>query len=1098
MLQQSNFKSSFGVAPAQEYEDALRQLLVKLQADWSSAVELPISLETAPAELGAIVGNQEPFSSYLYWVVKGKVRLLHENHEGQRWSLQLLSEGDFFGGGLALSARSCSHLASLSATSPSSPDPPVIESASYLAVAATPSLIARITLADLKQLQPLVPDLPSRLQQQAQRLADLVFFRGQVYATTPSVTSAQVQSLLAELCTLRIAAGEADASALSQPGYYWLRQGQLNQPEADPEAHAEKSLHPPSPTPFLSPGMSWIQTSETHTPWVPQSDVVIYQLPPEQWEALSHLNAELLPLHLGHAGVNPASPSQPTHQYPSEPAIETLLRQRQSKRPHLTSALVRAERPQSSPSTPDLSTHTSNKLSGQTSQDFLIPQPRRRPRLQPWHRYPFLEQQSTADCGPTCIAIVALYWGHRLNLNRLREMAQVGRSGASLKHLAAAAEKVGFQGHPVRASLGSLREQQMPWIAHWQGNHYVVVYRIRGHCVLLADPARGKSQISQQQFLEGWTGYALLLEPTPRLKQSEAKQKASLRKFWQVLWPYRAILGQIIALSLLMHVFGLVMPVLNQVIMDQVLVQKSMEMLNILVIGAFCISLWNTGMGAIRQYLLDYFSNRLNLTLISAFVHHTLRLPLGFFEQRQVGDIITRVQENRKIQAFLMRQAIATWMDVLMASVYLALMFYYNSRLALLVVALLPPLILLTLLSTPFLKQLSREVFNESAEQNSLLVEMLTGVATIKAAAAEQEIRWRWEDRLTQLINTQFKAQKLVNILSVLSGTINTIGSLALLWYGSSLVIQGELSIGQLVAFNLLIGRVLGPCISLVGLWDEFQEVLIAVERLNDVLESEPEDSASSLQMRLPPLAGEVQFENVTFRYAASAEQNILQNLSFQIQPGQTVAIVGRSGSGKSTLVKLLQGIYRPTTGRIFVDGHDISLVAPDSLRWQLGVVPQECFLFSGTILDNIRLYRETYSLERVVAVAKLAEAHSFIQDLPLGYSTQVGERGANLSGGQRQRIAIARALLGAPPLLILDEATSSLDTESERRFQQNLTHLSQGRTTFMIAHRLSTVRDADQILVLDKGVLIEQGDHNELIEKRGLYYHLAQQQLEL
>jgi ATP-binding cassette, subfamily B, bacterial HlyB/CyaB len=714
-----------------------------------------------------------------------------------------------------------------------------------------------------------------------------------------------------------------------------------------------------------------------------------------------------------------------------------------------------------------------------------------------WRQYPYIEQQSASDCGVACLAMISQYWGTRFQLNTLREIVRVGRSGATLKNLATAAETLGYHSRPVRASIGRLAEQKNPWIAHWQGDHYVVVYRVEKDRVLVADPARGKSYKSRQQFTDSWTGYALLLEPTEQLQETEP-DKPSLGRFWKPFWQYRSTLFQIVLISLLIQIFGLVTPLFTQVILDKVVVQKSLPTLHAFSIGLVLFGLWRIGLTTVRQYLLDYFSNRMNLTLVSGFISHALMLPLQFFEDRQVGDIITRVQENNKVQMFLIRQAVSTWLDSTMAIVYLGLMFYYNWRLTLLVIGLIPPIVILTLFATPFLRRISREVFSEAAEQNSLLVEMMTGIGTVKTAAAEREIRWRWEDRFTGLLNAQFGGQKLANGLQAVGGIINSLGSTALLWYGASLVIQDQLTIGQFVAFNMLIGNVISPVLSLVGLWDEFQEVLISVERLNDVFLAKPEETPGRPMLIMPPVQGEVRFEDVTFRYDQGEDRNTLQNLSFTVQPGQTIAIVGRSGSGKSTLVRLLQGLYHPVKGRILIDGHDIRHVSPQSFRSQLGVVPQECFLFSGTILDNIRLYRPEFILEQVVEVAKLAEANSFIQELPLGYSTKVGERGSNLSGGQRQRVAIARALLGDPAILILDEATSSLDTESERRFQQNLARISRGRTAFIIAHRLSTVRHADRILVLDKGVLTEQGTHEELVANRGLYYHLAQQQLDL
>jgi ATP-binding cassette, subfamily B, bacterial HlyB/CyaB len=721
-----------------------------------------------------------------------------------------------------------------------------------------------------------------------------------------------------------------------------------------------------------------------------------------------------------------------------------------------------------------------------------------------WGRYvrfdfPFIAQQSSSDCGITCLAMIGRHWGAvPYPLHQLREWAKVGRSGASLKNLATTAEKLGFVARPVRASLPVLLAQKRPWIAHWQGDHYVVVYADRGATIQIADPAVGKRRLSKREFMDNWSGYALTLETTPQVYQQELETGQKLSGFGRLLITYRHILVQIILISLLIQVFGLLTPVLTQIIFDRVVSQKSLSMLHLFSIGLLIFGGWRLAMTSVRQYLLDYFGNRLELTLVSAFIRHTLSLPIGFFEARNVGDIITRIQENGKIQQFLMRHAVATWLDALMGLAYLGLMFYYNAQLALLVLALLPPLILLTLVATPFLKRISREAFKASAEQTSLVVEMISGIAAVKTAAIEQEIRWRWEEQLARSLNIHFKGQKLSNTLQVLSGIINIVGSTALLWYGATLVIQGQITIGQLVAFNMLIGSVLGPAISVIGVWDEFQEVLISVERLNDVFATAPEESQTVARMTLPALKGEIHCDRLTFAYDGADERPILQGLDFRVNPGETVAIVGRSGSGKTTLIKLLQGFYTATQGRILVDGHDIQQIAPASLRSQLGVVPQDCFLFSGTILENIRLHRPNYPLETVVEVAKLAEAHHFIQELPLGYNTKVGERGANLSGGQRQRIAIARALLGNPGLLILDEATSALDTESERRFQRNLERISRDRTTFIIAHRLSTVQNADRILVLDRGLLVEQGNHAELLEQRGLYYHLAQQQLSL
>jgi ATP-binding cassette, subfamily B, bacterial HlyB/CyaB len=641
-----------------------------------------------------------------------------------------------------------------------------------------------------------------------------------------------------------------------------------------------------------------------------------------------------------------------------------------------------------------------------------------------------------------------------------------------------------------------MAEQRDPWIAHWEGMHYVVVYQIKGDQVTFADPAIGRRTLTREEFQAHWTGFALLLEPTDHLAADVPK--SSFKRYFSALFSYRALITQIIFFSVLIQIFGLVTPLLTQVILDRVVVEKSLNTLNVFAIGLFLFNIWSIGLSSVRQYLLSFLSNRLDLTLISGFIRHTLTLPLKFFESRRVGDILTRVQENQKIQRFLIQQVVLAWLNFLTGFVYLGLMLYYNWRLTLLVLLLIPPIALLTLGATPLLRQISREVFKETTDQNSVLVEMMTGIGTIKSVASEQELRWRWEDHLTRQMNTQFKGQKLGIKLQAMSGLIHAIGSTALLWYGATLVIQNQLTIGQFVAFNMMMGYVISPVVALANLWDELQDVLISVERLDDVFEAKPEATPDRALLSLPTLRGQVRFENVSFRYNEDEERNTLQNISFEARPGQMFAIVGRSGSGKTTLANLLEGLYLPNHGRVLIDGHDIRHVSQQSLRSQFGVVPQECFLFSGTILENITLYRSEYSLEQVVTVAKLAEAHRFIQTLPLGYNTKVGERGVCLSAGQRQRVAIARALLGDPRILILDEATSALDTESESRFQQNLLHMSQGaepRTTFVIAHRLSTIRSADQILVIDQGILIEQGTHAELIAAHGLYYHLAQRQ---
>jgi ATP-binding cassette subfamily B protein len=915
----------------------------------------------------------------------------------------------------------------------------------YRAIAATDTVyVARLRTEKLLSWLTQIPELKNNWLDEAKKRQALIFFK--TLTEWRSLSSHRLQSIFPYLIEKKIVAGEPLAQvAPAHAGRFWLLDGRVENPA-------------------LEIGSAWGYPDHTLEGAVARSDLWTYYLPQEHWDTASAI-ASAKEKPSGAKAFSQGAIAIPVNNGHVEPTSNVASDASPLQPPAKTPKMV-----------------------------FPKPLPR---RWKLWQNYPHNDQQSAADCGATCLKTISQYWGKSLNLNFLRNLTAVGRSGASLKNLAKAAESIGYQARPVRASLNRLAEQKNPWIAHWQGDHYIVVYFIKGDRVLVSDPARGKLSLPRQEFLNGWTGYALILDPTEHLKALK-QEKPSLWRFLTLLSPYQSVTWQIILSSVLIQLFGIVTPLFTQVILDQVVVNKSVTTLHVFSIGALLFGIWAIFLSSMRQYLVSYLSNRLDLSMISGFIRHALMLPLRFFEDRHVGDIITRVQENQKIQRFLISQVVLAWLDFLMGFLYFGLMLYYNWQLALLVIALIPPIAILTLAATPLLRKVSQEVFNKAAEQNSSLVETITGISTVKTTASERELRWRWEEHLTGFLNAQFRAQKLGINLQTASGLINSLGNTALLWYGAMLVIQDQLTIGQFVAFNMLIGRVLDPILSLANLWDELQEVLISVERLDDVFSAETEEDPEKSLLVMPLIRGEVRFDNVTFRYNEDEDRNTLQNLTFTVKSGQTVAIVGRSGSGKSTLVKLLQGLYHPSSGHIYIDGHDICHVSPHSLRSQLGVVPQECYLFSGTILENITLYRSEYSLEQALEVAKLAEAHAFIQSMPLGYNTKVGERGANLSGGQRQRIAIARALLGEPRILLLDEATSALDTESERRFQQNLVRLCRDRTTFIIAHRLSTVRNADCILVLDRGILVEQGNHETLMKQQGLYYHLAQQQLDL
>jgi ATP-binding cassette subfamily B protein len=678
----------------------------------------------------------------------------------------------------------------------------------------------------------------------------------------------------------------------------------------------------------------------------------------------------------------------------------------------------------------------------------------------------------------------------------LRDTANVGRSGASLRGLTAAAESIGFTTRPVKASLDKLAQQPLPAIAHWEGRHYIVVYEITPKKVIIGDPAIGQLSLTHAEFKAGWTGNALLLQPTALLEETP-EERTPLWQFLELVKPHWKVLLEVFIASVFIQVFGLITPLFTQLLLDRVIVQGSTLTLNAVGLGLMIFGLFRVAMTGLRQYLLDHTANRVGVALMVGFIKHTYRLPLAFFESRYVGDIVSRVQENQKIQRFLTGEALSIILDLLTVFIYVGLMFWYSWQMALLALLIVPPFVLLALLATPFFRRINQEIFNALANESSYLIQSLNGIRSIRSMAVEQTVRWHWEELLNNFVKKMFSAQVIGNQFQIFSSTIQTLITNGLLWYGAWLVIQNQLTIGQLVAFNMLLGNIIQPFQRLTVLWNQVQEVIVSTERINDVLEAEPEEDLQHQPRQfLSKLRGYIRFENVTFRYHPESEINVLENLSFEIKPEQAVAVVGRSGSGKTTLSKLILGLYPATEGNILIDGHDVSSIALRSLREQIGVVDQDTFLFGGTIRENISMAHPETALEEVIEAARLAGADEFIQQLPLGYETQIGEGGGMLSGGQRQRLAIARALLGNPRLLIFDEATSHLDTESERIIQKNLKTILKGRTSLIIAHRLSTVRNADLILVLDRGVLVESGSHDQLIAKKGHYYYLNQQQL--
>jgi ATP-binding cassette subfamily B protein len=712
-------------------------------------------------------------------------------------------------------------------------------------------------------------------------------------------------------------------------------------------------------------------------------------------------------------------------------------------------------------------------------------------------RFPLVEQAEEMDCGAACLAMICRHYDIPMTLGKLREMANVTTQGATLDSLARTGETLGFTTRGVQCTFDALLGFDLPFIVHWEGYHYVVVYGVSKRQVWIADPAVGFRKMSVEEFERGWSGTCLLFTAGQNLVQLAVARSPWVR-FVGYLRPYKKILAHLVMATFVIQVLGLVPPMIIQNILDGVIVHENVSLLHLLIVGLIIANLSSQVVATVRALLANFMVRNLDFSMMSHFFKHTLSLPFSFFAKRKTGDIMARFQENQTIRAFLTEATINTVLNLLMVFIYFTVLFLYNAKMTLLLIAFVLPIMALTVFVTPRIKNYAREVFNTGTDAQAFLMEALGGVETVKGMGIERPVRLKWEKKYAKALEVQYRAQMFNVKVGFASQLLNAATTIAILWVGATQVLAHELTIGQLMAFNALMGSVLAPLMGLVALWSHVNDAAVAMERLGDVLDMEPEQKPAEAASRvvLPDLQGDISLEGVYFRYGGDETPYVLENISFDIKPGELVAIVGRSGSGKTTLAKLLVGFYPPTDGRIVVDGYDMATIDKAYYRAQVGYVMQSNLLFSGTIAENIASGDEAPERRRIEEVAKMADAHAFIRKLPLGYEQIVGERGVGLSGGQIQRLCIARALYHDPRLLVFDEATSALDTQSESNIITNMHDILQGRTAVIIAHRLSTIMRADKILVLYEGAIVEQGRHDELVERRGMYYQLVQKQL--
>jgi subfamily B ATP-binding cassette protein HlyB/CyaB len=685
-------------------------------------------------------------------------------------------------------------------------------------------------------------------------------------------------------------------------------------------------------------------------------------------------------------------------------------------------------------------------------------------------------------------------------LSRPADVAQLKHQFApdgerfTVDHILRAAKRLDVKARLESTTPQRLDKAALPAIALMKDCSFALLARAAADRVLLQDAATGGPVVlSRAQFDEQWTGRLVLL--TTREQLVGEGRRFDLTWFIPSIVRFRRLLGEALVGSLFLQFFALLTPLFSQVVIDKVLVHKGWSTLDVLVFGLVTISIFEVLLSGMRAYVLAHTTNRIDVELGARMFRHLVGLPLAYFSVRRVGDSVARVRELENIRQFLTGQALTIGIDVAFASIFVVVMWLYSWQLTVIVLAAIPFWAAIVIAAVPVWRRRLNEKFDRGAENQAFLVESVTGIETLKAMAVEPQMQRRWEDKLAAYVGASFRVTRLGVIASHAIDLIGKLLNAAVLWVGAGLVIDGQLTVGELVAVNMLLGRVTGPILRMAQVWQDFQQIRISVSRLGDILNVPAEPSYTPNRASPPRIEGRVTFEHVSFRYKADG-RDVVSDVSLDIPAGQVLGVVGRSGSGKSTLARLVQRLYLPTRGRVAVDGVDLGLVDTSWLRRQVGVVLQENLLFNRSVRENIALTDPGAPMEAVINAAKTAGAHEFILELPEAYDTQIEERGANLSGGQRQRLAIARALLTNPRILIFDEATSALDAESEEIIQGNMASIVKGRTVIVIAHRLSAVRIAHRIIAMDKGRIVEDGTHADLVRLGGRYADLWRRQM--
>ncbi len=690
------------------------------------------------------------------------------------------------------------------------------------------------------------------------------------------------------------------------------------------------------------------------------------------------------------------------------------------------------------------------------------------------------------DPGSAALAFVIQLLG--LPADAAEILHQSGKPALDEGDLLRAANRFPVKARAVASSLERLETIAFPALAGLRDGAWLVIGKVSDNQLLVQDPREALPQtLTYEAFANLWTGRLILV--ARRASLSDPYRRFGVAWFVDAVKKYRRPLTEVLVGSFFLQLFGLLSPLFFQVIIDKVFVHRGISTLEVLALGLGILSLFEVILGGLRSYLFAHTSNRIDVELGARLFKHLLALPMAYFQARRVGDTVARVRELDTIRQFLTSSAVTLALDLFFAIIFLAVLYLYSPLLTLIVGGALPLYVILSVAVTPAFRDRLNERFARSAENQAFLVESVSGIETVKSMALEPVMQRRWEEQIAAYVMASFRVVTVGMAATQTATLINKVTVVLVLFIGAGLVIDNKMTVGELVAFNMISSQLTAPVLRLAQLWQDFQQVRISIDRLGDILNTLPEPGQNAAAV-LPPIRGDIQIEGVSFRYRIDGQQ-VLRDISLAVPAGQVLGVVGSSGSGKSTLAKLIQRLYVPEAGRVSIDGVDLSLADPAWLRRQIGVVLQENVLFNRTVRENIALADPGMSMDRVIQAAELAGAHEFILGLPEGYGTVIGERGASLSGGQRQRVAIARALIGNPRILLFDEATSALDYESEAAIMANMRRICQGRTVILVAHRLSTLRTADRIVTIEKGRLIEDGSHAALLAAGGRYAQL-------